>query len=203
MRAVGTWTPLLMSSKMLRMQKKKKSRRILLLEPLPGLARWSTGRRTRLLPRIMLLLDLSTPRCRYVFLFGQVFRSVLMLGFAKLLNRQFGVVNFESLKPTFLAVYRSSHAYLSSVASLPPLQLHVRRNIQESSLSKVLPVAVKPLSAARAELMDGYRFMSGNKLAEAQTTFRSVLQTLLLVVLSSDEEASAVSHFHVNVHTGS
>lgn len=109
----------------------------------------------------------------------------------QLLNRQFGVVNFESLKPTFLAVYRSSHAYLSSVASLPPLQLHVRRNIQESSLSKVLPVAVKPLSAARAELMDGYRFMSGNKLAEAQTTFRSVLQTLLLVVLSSDEEASA------------
>lgn len=37
--------------------------------------------------------------------------------------------------------------------------------------------------------------MSGGKLVEAQQTFRSVLQTLLLVVLSSDEEAKLVNNF--------
>jgi coatomer protein complex subunit alpha (xenin) len=34
--------------------------------------------------------------------------------------------------------------------------------------------------------------VSGNKLPDAQTTFRSVLQGLLLVVVSSDEEAKEV-----------
>ncbi|KAJ3516748.1 hypothetical protein NLJ89_g923 [Agrocybe chaxingu] len=107
----------------------------------------------------------------------------------QLLNRQFGVVNFPALKPLFLSQYRSSHTYLSPYASLPPLKLHVRRNTNESSPSRVLPVAVRSLQSIRAELAEGYRFVSGNKLTEAQATFRSVLESLLLVVLSSDEEA--------------
>lgn len=41
-------------------------------------------------------------------------------------------------------------------------------------------------------MADGYRLVSGNKLTEAQATFRSVLETLLLVVLSSDDEAKLV-----------
>ncbi|KAF8884902.1 coatomer subunit alpha-2 [Gymnopilus junonius] len=107
----------------------------------------------------------------------------------QLLNRQFGVVNFEPLRPLFLSIYRSSHVYLSPYASLPPLKLHVRRNAGETSPSRVLPVAARSLQSIRAELTDGYRLVSGNKLAEARDTFRSVLQALLLVVLSSDEEA--------------
>ncbi|KAK7440947.1 hypothetical protein VKT23_016723 [Stygiomarasmius scandens] len=47
----------------------------------------------------------------------------------QLLNRQLGVVNFEPLKPLFLSIYRSSHTYLSPVASLPPLHLHIRCNV--------------------------------------------------------------------------
>ena len=78
------------------------------------------------------------------------------------------------------------------MASLPPLQLHVRRNITEASPSRVLPVAARSLQSVRSELTEGYRFVSGNKLAEAQATFRSVLQALLLVVLSSDDEAKLV-----------
>ncbi|KAG6890249.1 hypothetical protein C0992_002658 [Termitomyces sp. T32_za158] len=107
----------------------------------------------------------------------------------QLLNHQFGVVNFALLKPTFISIYRSSHTYLSPVASLPPLQLHVRRNIMEASTSRVLPVAARSLQSVRSELAEGYRLVSGNKLSEAQATFRSVLQSLLLVVLSSDDEA--------------
>ncbi|KAL0959956.1 hypothetical protein HGRIS_011620 [Hohenbuehelia grisea] len=107
----------------------------------------------------------------------------------QLLNRQLGIVNFNVLKPIFISIYRSSHTYLSPVASLPPLHLHVRRDITESAPSRVLPVAARTLQSVRSELAEGYRFVSGNKLAEAQQSFRSVLQSLLLVVLSSDDEA--------------
>ncbi|TFK34464.1 coatomer subunit alpha-2 [Crucibulum laeve] len=107
----------------------------------------------------------------------------------QLLNRQLGIANFVLLKPLFLSIYRSSHTYLSPVASLPPLKLHVRRNPTESSPSRVLPVAARSLQSIRSELVEGYRHVSGNRLADAQSTFRSVLQALLLVVLSSDDEA--------------
>jgi coatomer subunit alpha len=99
------------------------------------------------------------------------------------------------LRPLFLSIYRSSHTYLSPLPSLPPLHLHIRRNTAESSLSRVLPVAVRTLQSIRSELGEGYRFVSGNKLAEAQTTFRSVLQALLLVVVSSDDEGKEVLPF--------
>lgn len=112
----------------------------------------------------------------------------------QLLNRQFGVVNFANLKPLFLSVYRSSHAYLSPLASLPPLQLHLRRNISESSPGRVLPVAVISLTSVRAELAEGFRAVSGNKLPEAQAAFRSALVSLLLVALTSDNEAAEVNN---------
>ncbi|ESK90725.1 coatomer alpha subunit [Moniliophthora roreri MCA 2997] len=107
----------------------------------------------------------------------------------QLLNRQLGVVNFALLKPLFLSIYRSSHTYLSPVASLPPLHLHIRRNPSESSPSKVLPVAARSLQSVRSELSEGYRAVSGNKLAEAKEIFQSVLRGLLLIALTSDEEA--------------
>ncbi|KAJ6473546.1 coatomer subunit alpha-2 [Mycena vitilis] len=107
----------------------------------------------------------------------------------QLLNRQLGIVNFVDLKPLFLSIYRSSHTYLTPVASLPPLQLHIRRNPAETSLARALPVVVRSLASIRVELSEGFRFVSANKLAEAQTVFRSVLRALLLVPLSSDDEA--------------
>ncbi|KAJ7792912.1 coatomer subunit alpha-2 [Mycena olivaceomarginata] len=107
----------------------------------------------------------------------------------KILNRQLGIVNFVDLKPLFLAIYRSSHTYLTPVASLPSLQLHIRRNPAETSLTRALPVVVRSLASIRSELSEGFRFVSGNKLPEAQTVFRSVLRALLLVPLSSDDEA--------------
>ncbi|KIY66676.1 Coatomer, alpha subunit [Cylindrobasidium torrendii FP15055 ss-10] len=107
----------------------------------------------------------------------------------QLLNRQLGIVNFSPLKPLFLSAYRSAHIYLSPVASLPPLKLHVRRNTAESNLSRVLPVNVFTLEAARKELGDGSKFVSQAKLQEAKDAFAAVLRSLLLVALSSDAEA--------------
>lgn len=124
--------------------------------------------------------------CLYMWQFWAVLNSI------QLLNRQFGVVNFAPLKQLFLHVYRSSHAYVSPLASLPPLQVHIRRNPSETSPGRVLPVVVRSLPSVRTELSEGFRFVSGNKLPEAQAVFRTVLQTLLLVVVSSDEEAKEV-----------
>ncbi|EKM58105.1 uncharacterized protein PHACADRAFT_252139 [Phanerochaete carnosa HHB-10118-sp] len=107
----------------------------------------------------------------------------------QLLHRQFGVANFEELKPLFVAAYRSVHVYLSPVASLPPLQLHVRRNPSESAPSRVLPAAIYTITAIRAEMSEGFRAVSGNRLPEAQVAFRAALQHLLLVPVSSDSEA--------------
>ena len=110
----------------------------------------------------------------------------------QLLNRQFGVINFVHLKPVFLSTYRSAHVHFSPLASLPPLQLHLRRDPNEASSSRVLPVAVKTLAALRAEVTEGCRLLSGAKLPEAQDVFRSVLRELLLVPVASDEEAKLV-----------
>ncbi|KAL0958640.1 hypothetical protein HGRIS_013977 [Hohenbuehelia grisea] len=50
------------------------------------------------------------------------------------------------------------------------------------------------MQSIHSELAEGYRFVSGNKLAEeAQESFRFVLQALLMVVLSSDDEPKLVS----------
>lgn len=56
----------------------------------------------------------------------------------------------------------------------------------------MLPVVVRSLESIRTELAEGYRFVSMNKLAEAQSTFQFVLQALLLVVVSSDDQAKEV-----------
>ena len=107
------------------------------------------------------------------------------------------MVHFALLRPLFISIYRSSHTYISPLPSLPALHIHIRRNISESAPSRVLPVAVRTLQSIQVELSEGYRFVSGNKLADAQASFRSVLQALLLVTVSSDDEGKEVSKLHV------
>lgn len=58
----------------------------------------------------------------------------------------------------------------------------------------MLPVAVRTLASIRTELSEGFRAVSGNKLPDAQTVFRSVLRSLLLVSIASDNEAKEVRY---------
>jgi len=107
----------------------------------------------------------------------------------QLLNRQVGAVEFEPLKPLFLAAYRSAHTYISLSPVLSPLQLHIRRNAEEISPARVVPVAFRSLQAITSgELLDAYRLVVGAKLAEAAALFRSILLSLLLVVPTSPSE---------------
>ena len=57
-----------------------------------------------------------------------------------------------------------------------------------------MPVAVHTISSAKTELREAYRAVAANKLQDAETAFRTILQTLLLVVIKTDEEATEVRH---------
>jgi coatomer subunit alpha len=118
------------------------------------------------------------------------YRTALTICTQQLLSHQLGVIHFSLLRRLFLSIYCSSHPYPMPLPS-PPLHSHIRRNTSESSLSWVLPVTARTLQSIRSELAEGYRFVS-NKLAEAQTTFASVLQALLLVVVSSNDEGNLI-----------
>ena len=112
----------------------------------------------------------------------------------QILNRQVGVVNFAPLKPLFLSVYRSSRLYLPANASLPPLEVHLRRNPDESEGRSVLPVSARTLqSIVSGELRTAYAAFKRAAFVEAADTFRSILQSLLLVVASSPAEDNEVS----------
>ncbi|KAF8343107.1 coatomer WD associated region-domain-containing protein [Cantharellus anzutake] len=112
----------------------------------------------------------------------------------KLLNRQYGVVEFGPLKPLFLAGYRSAHAYISLNPVLPPLPLHIRRNPEESSPSKALPIMLQSLQTIRSsDLLEAYKFVAANKLQDAAAAFRSILLSLLIVVPTSPSEVTQLN----------
>lgn len=112
----------------------------------------------------------------------------------QLLNRQVGAVNFAPLKPLFLSVYRSSHVYIQGNPSLPPIQLHVRRNPAAQATSEVFPVVACSLqSIVSNELQDAYAAVKKAKFVEALALFRSIIQSMLLVVVSTDAQAQEVS----------
>ncbi|KAG9045365.1 hypothetical protein FS837_006434 [Tulasnella sp. UAMH 9824] len=104
----------------------------------------------------------------------------------QLLNRQIGAVNFAPLKPQFMALYRSAHVFFSPTASLAPLQLHIRRDPEIR-----LPVIRRTLASIKSgELAEGYRFVSAGKLEDAAASFKAILLQLMLVTVTTKEEAA-------------
>ena len=114
----------------------------------------------------------------------------------QLLNRQVGAVNFESLKPRFLEVYQASKTYLPASAGLPPLVNYVRRNVNETDTRKVLPIIPRDLeSITNNDLQEGFSAMKSNKLDSGVVTFKRLLRTVLVNVVSSQaqvDEAKAL-----------
>lgn len=97
----------------------------------------------------------------------------------------------------FLAGYRAAHVWFSPNAALPPLQLHIRRNPEESSPGKVLP-AVRTLKQAKTEFLEAAKLVSQAKLVEAIEAFRGFLHRLLLIVVADAAEAAEVSYKYCN-----
>ena len=103
-------------------------------------------------------------------------------------------VNFSPLKPLFLLAYQSAHVYVPANPSLPPLRFNVRRNPDVTELSEVLPRSAFTLIDIKAnELAEAYRFFGRGNFGEALSTFRTILQKILLVVVTSEADVAEVS----------
>ncbi|KAF7562135.1 hypothetical protein G7046_g2011 [Stylonectria norvegica] len=109
----------------------------------------------------------------------------------QLLNRQVGAVNFAPLKSRFLEVYQASKTFLPASEGLPPLVNYVRRNLDETDPRKVLPIIPRDLEQlAASDLQKGYDSMKANKLDEGLALFKSILHTILINAVSSEDEVS-------------
>ncbi|KAI9723771.1 MAG: hypothetical protein M1812_001071 [Candelaria pacifica] len=108
----------------------------------------------------------------------------------QLLNRQVGAVNFQPLKPRFLEIYQASRTYLPAATGLPPLQNSVRRTVDDSNSTKILPLIPRDLeSIAAGDLQNGYTAMRTNKLEDGVKIFRRMLHSLLVNVVATQQEA--------------
>ncbi|KAI9797473.1 MAG: hypothetical protein M1835_000415 [Candelina submexicana] len=109
----------------------------------------------------------------------------------QLLNRQVGAVNFEPLKPRFLEIYQASRTYLPAATGLPPVQNFVRRTVDESDSTKVLPLIPRDLeSVAASDLQNGYTAMRTNKLEDGVKVFKRMLHVLLVNVVATQQEVA-------------
>ncbi|CED82220.1 coatomer protein subunit alpha [Phaffia rhodozyma] len=111
----------------------------------------------------------------------------------KLLNQQIAAVNFEPLKPLFLSTYQASHVYIQGNGSVDPIKLYARRNPQTTSTNDILPAVRSSLNhIVQTDLQEAYNFVKKGKFAEAETLFRSVLQSMMLVVVNTDAQVQQV-----------
>jgi coatomer protein complex subunit alpha (xenin) len=109
----------------------------------------------------------------------------------QLLNRQVAAVNFKPLQPRFLEIFQASKTYLPANAGLPPLVNYVRRTVDETDSGKVRPIIPRDLEFIAANnLQEGYSAMRNNKLDDGSQIFKRILHTLLVNVVSSQQEVS-------------
>lgn len=107
----------------------------------------------------------------------------------QLLNRQVGAVNFEPLKPRFLEIYTASRTYLPANAGLPSIVNYVRRNVDDADGRKPFPIMPRDLdSLTNTDLQEGYTSMRTNKLEAGVVTFKNILHSLIVNVVSSKSQ---------------
>jgi coatomer protein complex subunit alpha (xenin) len=105
-----------------------------------------------------------------------------------------GAVNFEPLKPYFLAAYQSSHIHVAANPSLSPLQFNVRRNPDTVEQSEALPFTSHTLEAIKeGEFAEGLKLFTRGKFVESLEAFRGVFRKLVFLVVKTDTEVAEVS----------
>lgn len=121
-----------------------------------------------------------------------------------LLNRQVGAVNFKPLEHRFEEIYLATRTYLAANPNLPSLVNYVRRTLETTESRKLLPRIPQELddegtTKLRAKVAAARKLMSGNKLEEGVTSFREILQLVLVNCASSADEAETVSSTHLPI----
>jgi coatomer protein complex subunit alpha (xenin) len=107
----------------------------------------------------------------------------------QLLNRQIGAVNFKSIQWRFEEIYAASRTFLPANPGLPPLINYIRRTVDETNSRKFLPLIPRDLESIIAtEFQAGKTQMRTNKLDEGVTSFRRILQLLMVNAVKSANE---------------
>lgn len=92
-----------------------------------------------------------------------------------------------------MQAYQRAHVHVPANPSLPPLEFNVRRNPETTELREVLPAISFSFDDIKSqELAEANRLFARAKFVESLATFRSILQKLLMVVVSSQTEADEV-----------
>ncbi|KAG1495626.1 hypothetical protein G6F47_008964 [Rhizopus delemar] len=106
----------------------------------------------------------------------------------QILNRQKGIVNFEALKPHFLAIHQASRVYVSHACASGTVP--IRRNPGSSSPRNALPVAVYSFqNTITTQIQQAYTLFSRGGLSAAAQLFKQLIHTALFTVTGNDDEA--------------
>ncbi|KAI4667225.1 uncharacterized protein J4E79_001910 [Alternaria viburni] len=109
----------------------------------------------------------------------------------QLLNRQVGAVNFAPLEARFQEIYQATRTYLPATPNMPSLVNYVRRTVDETDSRKILPIIPRDLeSILSTDLTTGKQFLQKNKLEEGVAVLKSLLQLIMVNVVSSQAEFS-------------
>ncbi|KAI4659162.1 uncharacterized protein J4E78_005586 [Alternaria triticimaculans] len=109
----------------------------------------------------------------------------------QLLNRQVGAVNFAPLEERFQEIYQATRTYLPATPNMPSLVNYVRRTVDETDSRKILPIIPRDLeSSLSTDLTAGKQFLQKNKLEEGVAVLKSLLQLIMVNVVSSQAEFS-------------
>jgi coatomer protein complex subunit alpha (xenin) len=100
----------------------------------------------------------------------------------RLLNRQIGVVNFAPLKRLFLQIRAASATSLPGPSLMDPINTYPLRKEGD------FPLPVVTLQTVASRLPAAYDFFAKAKFEESLSEFKSILQTVPLVVCSSTDE---------------
>ena len=111
----------------------------------------------------------------------------------QLLNRQIGAVNFKAIQWRFEEIYTASRTFLPANPGLSPLVNYVRRTLDETNPRKVLPLIPRDLESVIAtELQAGKSQVRTNKLDEGITSYRRILQLLMVNAVTTANEVNEV-----------
>lgn len=105
----------------------------------------------------------------------------------QLLHRQIGVVNFEPLKPAFMAVYAGGAGSLPTQGNYAPLRAWLQRDEQSQ-----LPLVAASFPQLVESLKDAYRAFTGAKFDDVAQLCLSILHTIPLLAVATKEESDKV-----------
>eukprot|EP00124_Ichthyophonus_hoferi_P001771 Ihof_evm4s102 gene=Ihof_evmTU4s102 len=106
----------------------------------------------------------------------------------QLLNSQIGVVNFEPLKPHFLAMVSGTHTAITGLPQLPAMMQPIHRNYMEAGPRNGKPLIAITLKMLVQQLQSAYQVTTQGKFQEAMGRFRAILITIPLVVVDTKKE---------------